>query len=109
MGRLAVDDVKVGLVLSKAVLNAQGGMLINKGTPLAENHIRLLRVWGVKEVFVVSPEDDKNKVNVEKEVQNASKEIDDMFKGTAADPVMTIIKNIAKKQLRGDIEESLEG
>ena len=47
-----LDDLTVGDVLSKDLTNSQGAALVKAGTPIAESHMRLLRMWGVSSVEV---------------------------------------------------------
>lgn len=105
MGKVKREDIKPGMVISKPVTNAQGGILIPKGAALAESHIRLLKVWSIKEVFIQGAEDASNKVNLHKKLAEKRTEMEFIFKGMANDPMMTLIKNIAKKQIVREVEQ----
>ncbi|KAF0152287.1 MAG: hypothetical protein FD143_1209 [Ignavibacteria bacterium] len=51
-----VSEITVGMELAEPIKNMHGQMLIPEGTTLAENHIRLLKTWGIKAATVNSEE-----------------------------------------------------
>lgn len=107
MGKVEKDNIKIGMVLSRPILNTHGGMLINKGVELQENHLRLLKMWGINEIYIENPEEDKyRQQNLTQLLKNYQLEIDFMFKGKTT-PLMDLIKKFAKKQLRKELEALL--
>jgi len=63
--QLDLDDATVGLVLSEAVLDAHGGVLLPSATTLTDSMLTSLRRRGVETVFVVN--DDISAADLEAE------------------------------------------
>ncbi len=53
MGCIAVDDLSQGMVLSEDVRDVHCRLLLSKGQTICENHLRILKIWGVCQVNVV--------------------------------------------------------
>jgi putative nucleotidyltransferase with HDIG domain len=53
MGYIAVDHLKLGMVLSEDVRDINTRLLLSKGQKIDPKHIRILKIWGVGEVNVV--------------------------------------------------------
>lgn len=47
MPKINVDDVVVGMTLAEDLVTDQGRFLLGKGTVLQEQHMRVLKIWGV--------------------------------------------------------------
>ena len=52
MGRMAISDLKAGMLLQQAVLNEGGALLLKEGQNLTDKNIGILKKWGVKEVLI---------------------------------------------------------
>ncbi|MCX5906064.1 MAG: HDOD domain-containing protein [Deltaproteobacteria bacterium] len=52
MGRISIEALKPGMVLAEDVSHATGRFLLGKGVELAENHLRMLKMWGVHSASV---------------------------------------------------------
>jgi len=57
MSFLAVDNLKQGMVVDQDVVDINKRLLISKGQELSEKHLRILKIWGVAEISVVSDGD----------------------------------------------------
>ena len=53
MGYIAVDHLKLGMVLNEDVRDINTRLLLSKGQKIDPKHIRILKIWGVGEVNVV--------------------------------------------------------
>ncbi len=53
MGKVDIDQLAVGMRLSKAVKDLSGRVLMGEGSPVTESSIRILKMWGVVEVDIV--------------------------------------------------------
>ena len=53
---VSVDDLEPGMVLGEDVHDAQGRLLMPKGTVLTERHLRAFQLWGILSVLVLGPE-----------------------------------------------------
>jgi HD-like signal output (HDOD) protein len=53
MGCIAVDDLSQGMVLSQDVRDVHCRLLLSKGQKICDNHLRILKIWGVCQVHVV--------------------------------------------------------
>ncbi len=49
---ISTDDLKSGMILAKSVRNLQGLLLLNAGARLTAKNIRILKSWGVSELFI---------------------------------------------------------
>jgi hypothetical protein len=49
---IAIDEIKVGMVLSDDVINPQGLVLIKKGVQLTDKHIKVLKRWGITSISI---------------------------------------------------------
>lgn len=54
MASVNIGDLACGMVLAGDVCGAHGRKLLAGGTVLAENHLRVLRIWGVSQVDIVA-------------------------------------------------------
>ncbi len=54
MPHIAVKDLYVGACTSHEICDRNDRILIPKGTELTEKHIRVLKVWGIHDVHIVS-------------------------------------------------------
>ncbi len=52
MTEITIDKFKPGMVLARDAVHANGRVLLEAGTPLAANHLRMLKAWGVFSVIV---------------------------------------------------------
>lgn len=102
MKKLELDDLKPDMVLAKPVHNFQGLLLLSEGTTLYANNIRILKSWGVTNVWIEAEteEVDKKYVKVEIELQEIIKrDLMDKFIGVLEDKVMVEIMRAAEKVL----------
>lgn len=53
MGYVAVENLEQGMVLDEDVHDINTRLLLSKGQKIAQNHIRILKIWGVMGVSVV--------------------------------------------------------
>lgn len=53
MGYIAVENLERGMVIEEDVYDINTRLLLSKGQKLSNNHLRILKIWGVSEVKVV--------------------------------------------------------
>jgi HD-like signal output (HDOD) protein len=58
MALMKVEKLMPGMVLSEDVIGANARLLLTKGLELGDKHLRILKMWGVFEVFVDAPDSD---------------------------------------------------
>lgn len=67
---VAVKDLKEGWVLSEDVRDINGRLMLSKGQQINFNHIKILKIWGISDVWVDMelnpPLHDKKELDVEK-------------------------------------------
>jgi HD-like signal output (HDOD) protein len=63
MGCISVDALEKGMILSEDVLDINARLLLSKGQQITPKHIRILKVWGVIDVNVVSDRDQNGPVD----------------------------------------------
>lgn len=70
MNIVAVNDLKEGWVLSEDVRDINGRLMLSKGQQINFNHIKILKIWGISDVWVDTAHNphfhDKREMDVEK-------------------------------------------
>ena len=52
MGKIKIDDVRLGMVLADDVKNHRGLVLLRTGDRITQKDLRIFRMWGITEVDV---------------------------------------------------------
>lgn len=52
MNRLLITELRPGMVLAADIVGSNNRLLLARGTSLEEQHLRVLNIWGVREVSV---------------------------------------------------------
>ncbi len=100
MGYIAVENLEQGMVLEEDVYDINTRLLLSKGQKIANNHIRILKIWGVSEVKVVgsdAPADGSQGVIDNEKAEGIKKAISLVFKN--ADFANSTLKEICKVAL----------
>ncbi|MBL0699622.1 MAG: hypothetical protein JJV92_01920 [Desulfosarcina sp.] len=111
MKKLELDDLKPGMVLAKPVHNFHEVLLLSEGATLYENKIRILKSWGVTNVWIeaAAEEVDEKHVKVEIKLQEIIKrDLMDKFTGVLEDKVMVEIMRAAEKVLNKRLHAGYE-
>ena len=58
MKRLSVNELEPGAELAEDARDASGRKLVAMGTQITQRHIRAFKIWDVKDVAIVSDDDD---------------------------------------------------
>jgi len=56
MYAIPTDKLKPGKILAEEVRDINGRLLLARGNEIADNHIRIFKIWGVSEVAVEGPD-----------------------------------------------------
>ncbi|PIE61964.1 MAG: hypothetical protein CSA29_00575 [Desulfobacterales bacterium] len=96
MNLVNVFDAEPGMILAREVKNREGRRLMSAGTLLEENQLKILRMWGILEVYVMLDETKQTHTPIEH-----STPIDEFLQtwfanNTTQDPVILEILNIAR-------------
>lgn len=97
------ESLKPKMILAEPVYNFQEILLLKKGTTLSEKNIRMLKSWGVTDVWIKGKSKEKTDKEVEplyekeKAIENELKE---KFLEVLDDPVMVEIMRVAGNQLK---------
>ncbi len=94
MIKIAVDNLKSGMVLAKSVVNDVGMMLFNKGTCLTQTHIDRLINMGINHVFIEGSDDRKEPI------EKIIDDIENRFQFVSNIPIMVIVKKNLLKYVR---------
>jgi hypothetical protein len=93
-----LGDLKPGMTVAEDVLNFQGLILLKKKTEISEKQIRILKSWGVTEVFVSGEDAQINNKPIDSESGTNEKietKINEKFKNVSDNPVLAEIKKTA--------------
>jgi hypothetical protein len=52
MGIIHFEDIQAGMVLNSDLKDRNSRILLKAGTPLAEKHLRILKMWGILEADI---------------------------------------------------------
>jgi hypothetical protein len=102
MKKFKLDYLKPGMVLAKPVHNFQGLLLLSEGATLCGHHIRILKSWGVTNVWIEAESEEVDEVDDEVEIERQTiikKDLMDKFYGLLEDRVMVEIMRAAEKVL----------
>jgi HD-like signal output (HDOD) protein len=56
MGTVRTKQLKLGMVLADDVRDVKGRLLLTKGKPIAPEHIRIFKIWGISQVHILGPQ-----------------------------------------------------
>jgi HD-like signal output (HDOD) protein len=65
MYAVPTDKLKPGKILAEEVRDINGRLLLARGNEIADNHIRIFKIWGVSEVAVEGPDKGGDKFDPE--------------------------------------------
>lgn len=102
----AVEDLKPGMVLAKAVYNHQELLLLESGVKIKEKNIRMFKSWGVSTVWVrgESLDDADGDLGFEDQARQAIEvTLKEKFADVLDDPIMLEIMRAASNVLSRDI------
>src|SRR5262245_23859882 len=104
MGRISIDSLHAGMVLSSDACTFRGQLLLRAGTILTAKHIETMRAWGVAEVETegfanATLEEIEAQLRPHEHLKAASADLDARFAELRDDPLMRELLRIAKKQL----------
>jgi hypothetical protein len=99
MIRLAVDNLKTGMVLAQDVARDDGVILMGKGTAISEDNIRLLERLEIESVVV---EGDQFASDEERQafLQKAEEELVMRFSRVEDDKVLMAIREMFRKRIK---------
>lgn len=52
MGKVVLDDIEAGMIALSDVAGPKGKVLLHAGNKVQSKHLRIFRMWGVKEIDV---------------------------------------------------------
>jgi putative nucleotidyltransferase with HDIG domain len=85
MGRVSVDDLRPGMILSEDVRDINSRLLLSKNQEITPKQIRILKIWGVTEVAMI----DRGEVD-----RREDPYINDEIRQQVQHTTKTIFKNI---------------
>jgi HD-like signal output (HDOD) protein len=96
---VSTDKLKTGQILAEEVRDINGRLLLSKGHTIAANHIRILKIWGISEVFLEGgvSQDDKPDLQLDPmAIEQTQKRLKMIFSHTdMEDPAIKKIFEIA--------------
>jgi len=99
--RISSADIVPGFVLAAAVENAQGQMLLPRGTTLVDKHVRLLKSWAIDAIevddAVIPSTPDGNDSSDQAEDLAA---LDARFAPVRGDPVLDRLRDLMERRIR---------
>jgi hypothetical protein len=109
MTPINIADLKPGMVLTKAVRNPQGVLLLDAGTKITKKNIRIFKSWGVIEIFIKgdsNPPENSNENLAEGIEDTIEFELKAKFADVMDDPVMVEIFKAARNQMTKNLSSS---
>ncbi len=96
------NGLKPKMILAKPVHDLQGVLLLRQETKLSEKNIRMLKSWGVNEIWVRGGSKegaDKNTVSADEIKESVEKGLKEKFSKVIDDTVMAEIMRVAVDRL----------
>lgn len=87
--RVSLQEIELGMRLSKPVFNLQGGLLLKEGEVITPEHLLLFKTWGVGQFEVEGKGEDRDR---EKDM-----EVEGIFSLPGGGEVVEEIKRVAKR------------
>jgi hypothetical protein len=98
--QLDLEDAAAGMVLSEAVLDAHGGMLLPSATALTEAMLTSLRRRGIDTVFVVN--DDISEADLKAERERVQQRLAILFRQCNTDRAcQVLLQHVTEYRLGG--------
>jgi len=72
MNLVAIDHLKTGMINTEEVRTPEGRLLLKKGIPLTEQHLRVFKIWDISEVSI---EVSEGKDNMEEQLEKVPLEL----------------------------------
>jgi len=96
------SELKPGMALAKSVYDFHDVLLLKAGIELSSQNIRLLKSWGISEVWIsgqgVPPAANKHAAPQEKRIQETvTRYLQAKFEGVLDDPIMVTIMQAASQ------------
>ncbi len=63
MTRIKITEIQIGQELQQDAISSKGRLLLTTGTILGNNHLEILRTWGVVEVDITGDDANNEEVN----------------------------------------------
>ena len=99
---VGIEDLKPGLILERPVKNNQGVLLLEAGTRITKNNIRIFKSWGVTGVAIkgeATPDNNPAGLPPLPVTESVRLQLKEKFSEVLEDPVMVAIYEAAIKQL----------
>ena len=85
---ISIEKALPGMILAEGVRNVHGALLLSSGISLTDKHLRILKTWGAKEIFVEGEPQKTQQENIEQIEGRIKEELSLRFKDTLHHPVM---------------------
>jgi len=70
VGKVAIENIEIGMVLASDVHDRSGRMLLGAGVELTQKHLVIFRTWGVPEVDIAGQGSDETADQVPADVDS---------------------------------------
>jgi hypothetical protein len=99
---IAIDEVKVGMILSADVINPQGLVLIKKDIQLTDKHIKVLKRWGITSIAIADFSDAAADTRptaeiVQEKLAEIAAQLESRFTGCEHSEIMMSIKSCVQE------------
>ncbi len=104
MGRVNIDELEPGMVLSAPVKNRDGQVMLGQGAVLTDRHLRLFKIWGVCDAQIEggageTPEQIESDLRLDPSRRSDNDEVDERFRYVQQDELMMQVKEEVKRYI----------
>ena len=93
MQKISINELEVGMVVAKAIMNDSGMVLLSEGTALTDSLIKRLNRMDLQSIFIEgAPLNAKSR-------EEMLADLDNRFKKTENEPYMDVIKGAIKARI----------
>lgn len=111
MGVVSLEAIKPGMILSEAVRDRNGRVLLAEGALVTERHLRIFRMWGIAAASIEgeeAPVPAPGAPEIDPElIQKINKEVADLFCNN--DPAHPLLRELIRLVLQDRLDQVKEG
>lgn len=100
MKLVKITDAKAGDKVGKDVLDLKGNLLLKAGTVLTADMIERIKARMVDSIFIEDAGSQLSAEEIAKKEAEIDQALDEMFKDVAANPLMALLRESARKYLK---------
>ena len=110
MRAVFIESASEGMCLARAVMNAEGQLLLEAGVILSENHIRFLKSWGIQSIDVDQgdAQEPSDALGSDPRWLKEEERLERVFRDVRDDPLMQEVYEVVRHHIAGRLNARIE-